>query len=168
MQAIKLGTSSSRARMLTHALRVEYLTVRWNVIEGVVAIAAALAAGSVALLAFGIDSFVECASGGILIWRLRAERSAQHAAAIKRLDRRAHQLVGWSLFALAAWVVFDAATALYKQEHPEPSTVGLVLLVLSSRRCTGSRGRSVARRQRLKVARSWPTPSRPRHVSGCP
>lgn len=131
MQVVKLGTSSSRARMLAHALRLEYLTVGWNVIEGVVAIAAALAAGSVALLAFGIDSFVECTSGAILIWRLRAERSAKDAAAIKRLDRRAHQLVGWSLFALAAWVVFDATTALYTQEHPEPSTVGLVLLVLS-------------------------------------
>ena len=131
MQGIQLGTSSSRARMLAHALRLEYLTVGWNVIEGVIAIAAALAAGSVALLAFGIDSFVECASGAILIWRLRAERSAKDAAAIKRLDRRAHQLVGWSLFALAAWVVFDAATALHAQEHPEPSTAGLVLLVLS-------------------------------------
>lgn len=131
MEAVLLKTPASRARTLAHALRLEYLTVGWNVIEGVVAIAAALAAGSVALLAFGIDSFVECASGGVLIWRLKAERTAKDAAAIERLDRRAHQLVGWSLFALAAWVVFDASKALWLQEHPEPSTVGMVLLVLS-------------------------------------
>ena len=94
MEAVLLRPPVSRARTLAHALRLEYLTVGWNVIEGVVAIAAALAAGSVALLAFGIDSFVECASGAILIWRLRAEKTAKDAAAIERLDRRAHQLVG--------------------------------------------------------------------------
>ncbi len=131
MEAALRRTPGARARTLAHALRLEYLTLGWNVIEGGVAIAAALAAGSIALLAFGIDSFVECASGAILIWRLRAENAAKDAAAIERLDRRAHQLVGWSLFALAAWVVFDASKALYTQERPEPSTVGMVLLVLS-------------------------------------
>jgi divalent metal cation (Fe/Co/Zn/Cd) transporter len=131
MEAALRESPPTRARTLSHALRLEYLTVGWNVIEGVVAIAAALAAGSVALLAFGIDSFVECASGAILIWRLRAEKTANDAVAIERLDRRAHQLVGGSLFALAAWVVFDAAKALVTQEHPEPSAVGMALLVLS-------------------------------------
>lgn len=126
-----LQTPGARAGTVARALRLEYLTVGWNVIEGAVAIAAAIAAGSVALLAFGIDSFVECASGAILIWRLRAERAAVDAAAIERLDRRAHQLVGWSLFALAAWVLFDASKALWLQERPEPSVVGLVLLALS-------------------------------------
>ena len=128
---IVLGTPRTRARNLSRALRLEYLTVGWNVVEGVVAVAAALAAGSVALLAFGIDSFVECASGAILIWRLRAERTAADRAAVERLDRRAHQLVGVSLFALAAWVVFDASHSLWAQERPEPSTVGIVLLVIS-------------------------------------
>ena len=131
MDAVVLGTRNSRARTLSRALRLEYLTVGWNIVEGMVAVAAALAAGSVALLAFGIDSFVECASGAILIWRLRAERSATSAAAIDRLDRRAHQLVGWSLFALAAWVVFDASKSLYLRERPEPSVVGIVVMVAS-------------------------------------
>ncbi|MCB9508201.1 MAG: cation transporter [Myxococcales bacterium] len=116
---------------MSRALRLEYLTVGWNTIEGVVAVAAALAAGSVALLAFGIDSFVECASGVVLIWRLRAERTAADRAAVERLDRRAHQLVGWSLFALAGWVVFDASHALWTRDRPEPSAVGIVLLVVS-------------------------------------
>jgi divalent metal cation (Fe/Co/Zn/Cd) transporter len=131
MDAVLLRTPATRARNVSRALRLEYLTVGWNVIEGVVAIVAALAAGSVALLAFGIDSFVECASGAVLIWRLRAEKSARDAAAIDRLDRRAHQLVGWSLFALAAWVTFDASKAVYLGERPEASIVGVVLLVLS-------------------------------------
>ena len=131
MEAVLIETPVSRARTLSHALRLEYLTVGWNIIEGFVAIVAALAAGSVALLAFGIDSFVECTSGAVLIWRLHAEKTARDTAAIDRLDRRAHQLVGCSLFALAAWVVFDASKSLYTQERPEPSIVGMVLLVLS-------------------------------------
>ncbi len=61
---------NDRAALLKKASRLEYLTVGWNVVEGVIAVAAALAAGSVALLGFGLDSFVESTSGLILLWRL--------------------------------------------------------------------------------------------------
>lgn len=132
MDRILVRAPAPRARNVSRALRLEYLTIGWNIVEGVVAIAAALAAGSVALLAFGIDSFVECASGAVLIWRLHAERSAKDATAIERLDRRAHQLVGWSLFALAAWVVLDASKSLYLREEPDPSVIGIALLVAST------------------------------------
>lgn len=82
-----------RAGLLRRALLLEILTVGWNIIEGVIAITAALAAGSVALLGFGIDSFVESFSGGILLWRLRAERQDMSGAEIERLDRGARKLV---------------------------------------------------------------------------
>lgn len=122
---------SGRAEMRAHALRLEYLSIGWNVVEGVVAVAAALAAGSVALLGFGIDSFVETASAGILVWRLKAEDGAGDRAAVDRLDRRAHQLVGLSLFLLAAWVAFDATLTLWQRERPEASPVGIVLTSVS-------------------------------------
>lgn len=121
----------ARALQLRQALRLEYLTVGWNVVEGIVAVTASLAAGSIALLAFGIDSFVETSSGAILIWRLRAEAGAQDEEAVERLDRRARRLVGVSLFALAAWVVFDAGKALWTREQPRTSLVGMVLLSVS-------------------------------------
>jgi hypothetical protein len=95
-----------RTRHLRDALRLEYLTVGWNVIECVVAVTAALAARSVALLGFGLDSFVETASALVLVWRLTTERDAAAAgraldrAALERLDRRAHRLVGLSLITL--------------------------------------------------------------------
>lgn len=120
-----------RGEVLRHALRLEYLTVGWNVVEGVIAVTAALAAGSVALLGFGIDSFVESASGAVLIWRLLAERRAADRAAVERLDRRAHRLVGATLFLLAAYVAVDAGLALWNRERPEPSLVGIVLTVIS-------------------------------------
>ena len=121
----------ARHRLLDSALRLEYLTVGWNVVEGGIAVAAALAAGSVALLGFGIDSFVESASGLVLMWRLHGERRGRDPRAVERLDRRAHQLVGISLFALAAYITFDAATALAAHRIPERSTVGIVLTTIS-------------------------------------
>ena len=120
-----------RAPLRAYALRLEYLSIGWNVIEGVVAVAAALSAGSVALLGFGIDSFVETASAAILVWRLRAEAGARDRAAIERLDRRAHRLVGLSLFLLAAWVVLDASLTLWERERPRASLVGIVLTAVS-------------------------------------
>lgn len=120
-----------RASLVRKALGLEYLTVGWNVVEGVVAVGAALAAGSVALLAFGIDSFVESTSGAVLIWRLLAERRTRDAAAIERIEHRARRLVAVSLFALAAWVTFDAVNALWSGEHPDASIVGIVLTAVS-------------------------------------
>jgi divalent metal cation (Fe/Co/Zn/Cd) transporter len=128
---------TDRSRHLRDALRLETLTIGWNVIEGVVAVTAALAAHSVALLGFGLDSFVETASALILVWRLRVERDAATAgraldrAAVERLDRRAHRLVGLSLFLLAAYVAFDALGALWRSERPEPSLPGIAITALS-------------------------------------
>lgn len=118
-----------RRVLLDRALRLEYLTVGWNVIEGVIAVAAALAAGSVALLGFGIDSFVECLSGGILIWRLRAETAGTPH---EDLDRKAHRLVALSLFALALYVAWDATWSLIRHEIPRPSLVGIALTAVSA------------------------------------
>ncbi|MDQ3036752.1 MAG: cation transporter [Myxococcota bacterium] len=123
---------AARQRALRRGLRLEYLTVGWNVVEGVVAVWAALAAGSIALLGFGIDSFVESASGLVLIWRLRAEaRGGLGQRAIESIEHRARRFVGASLFALAAWVAFDAGSALWGGERPEPSIVGIVLTSVS-------------------------------------
>lgn len=122
---------SVRRASLPQALRLEYLTVGWNVIEGIVAVAAALAAGSIALLGFGIDSFVECASGLVLIWRLGAERRGMGEEEIERLDYRARRLVGASLFLLAAYIAGDAALALWRRERPAASFVGIGLTVVS-------------------------------------
>lgn len=120
-----------RERAVGQALRLEYLTIGWNVVEGLVAVAAAVVAGSVALLGFGIDSFVESVSGAVLVWRLLAERRGADPERVERLDATAHKLVGASLFLLAAYVAFDAVSALWTRERPHPSVVGIVLTVVS-------------------------------------
>ncbi len=120
-----------RSANVARGLRLEYLTVGWNVVEGLVSVWAAVAASSVALLGFGVDSFVETSSGLILIWRLRAERGTRDAEEIERLDQRAQKLVGLSLFLLAAYIAFDAAKALISRERPEPTAIGIGITALS-------------------------------------
>ena len=124
---------NERKALLRKASRLEYLTVGWNVVEGVIAVGAALAAGSVALMGFGLDSFVESTSGLILLWRLSKEQGSPETSAedIERLDRRAHRLVAATLFLLAAYIAIDSGLALWNGEHPEVSIVGLGLVSLS-------------------------------------
>src|SRR5574338_1187085 len=123
---MSLAAAPARRALLHRALRLEYLTVGWNLVEGAIAISAALVAGSVALLGFGIDSFVESISGSVLVWRLRAEAAGgRDEETIERFERRAARLVGISFFALAAYIVFDAITTLLSQERPDASPVGI-------------------------------------------
>ncbi|MCY4368354.1 MAG: cation transporter [bacterium] len=120
-----------RKRLLRRALRLEWLTVSWNAVEGVIAVVAAAAAGSVALLGFGIDSFVEAASGAVILWRIWAERRATDAARIARVDDIARRGVAASLWLLALYVAADAIMALIAGERPSASAVGVALLVAS-------------------------------------
>lgn len=123
--------ATDRPLLLGRALRLEFLTVGWNVIEGVIAIAAAIAAGSVALLGFGIDSFVESASGSVLIWRLLAERRTTDEERIEHVERRAQRLVAASLALLAAYIAWDSITSILAGDRPEPSPVGIALAAVS-------------------------------------
>jgi len=142
------AATRERSVAVGRALQLEYLTVTWNLVEGLVAVAAALAAGSVAILGFGIDSFVECLSAFVLIWRLRAERHSR--ASPKQLDtleHRARKLVAASLFVLAAYIAFDAVHTLWSAERPAFSTIGVILLAISLgvMRWLASAKRSLAR-----------------------
>lgn len=112
-------------------MRLEWFTVGWTALEALVGIVAAVAACSVALLGFGVDSVIEAASAGVLIWRLHAERGAEDLESIRRLDLRAHRLVALSLVALALYIVADACLTLWHRDHPHPSSVGIGLMVVT-------------------------------------
>lgn len=121
-----------RPESVHRALRLEYLTVGWNVVEGIVAVTAALLVGSVAILGFGIDSFVECASALVMIWRLRAQRDHRMSGErLEAIEHRARQLVAGSLFLLGAYITFDAGQTLWTGDKPSFSPVGAALLALS-------------------------------------
>lgn len=101
------------------------LTVAWNAVEAVVAIVSGLGAGSAALLGFGLDSLIEGSSGTVLLWRLHGD------AGDEGRDELALRLVGVSFLALAAWVAWDAGSALWRAEVPDESMVGIVLAAVS-------------------------------------
>lgn len=125
-------TTGDRAGLLRRGLRLEYLTVGWNIVEGLIAIGAGLAAGSVALIGFGIDSFVESGSGSALIWRLRAETSGgADEERLEQIERRAERFVGVSFLLLGAYVAYEAVQTLLAQDHPAASPVGIALTLLS-------------------------------------
>ena len=124
--------TGSRAALLSRGLRLEYLTVGWNIAEGVIAIAAGLAAGSIALLGFGVDSFVESVSGSILIWRLRAEWiGGADDGRIEQVEHRASRLVAVSFLLLAGYVAFEAVRSLIAQDRPDGSPIGIGLTLVS-------------------------------------
>ena len=115
------------------ALRLSYFTVGYNVLEGLASVAAGAAAGSVALVGFGLDSFVESLSGGVMIWRFRGADGGAHGCGseAERKERRALKLVGYTFFVLGAYVLFEAARKLLSGERPEASWLGVAITVVS-------------------------------------
>jgi len=125
-------TTATRAQLLRRGLSLEYLTVGWNVVEGLIAVGAGLAAGSIALIGFGVDSFVESISGSVLIWRVRAEAvGGAGEERIEHVERRASRLIAVSFLILAAYVAFEAVRTLIAQDRPDASPVGIALTAVS-------------------------------------
>lgn len=120
---------TERRTLLRRAVLLAWFTVAWNVVEGVVAIAAALVAGSRALLGFGLDSGVESLSASVVLWRLYAERrDPERAEAVERLALR---LIGVTFFVLAAFIALESVRSLVIQAEPDASVVGIVLTAVS-------------------------------------
>ena len=119
----------NRVALLRRGVVLESVTVGYNALEGIVAIAAGLAAGSIALTGFGIDSVIEVTSGALLWWRLRAELGS--APLGPTVERRAARGAGLLLLALGVYIAADSARLLLTGSHPESSPVGIVLTVLS-------------------------------------
>ena len=118
-----------RSQLLDRALQLAYFTVVWNVGEGIVAIWAAVASGSDALLGFGLDSGVESLSGLVLIWRLNVERRTVERT--EDAEAKALKLIGATFFLLAAYVAFESITSLLNVERPGVTLVGLGITTLS-------------------------------------
>jgi divalent metal cation (Fe/Co/Zn/Cd) transporter len=100
-----------------------WLTILWNALEGVIAIAAGAAAGSLALIGFGLDSFIEVFAAGVVLWQLRGITEER--------ERRALRLIALSFFVLAVYVIIEAGRGLSADHHPGESLVGIVLAITS-------------------------------------
>src|SRR6266545_5582522 len=106
--------TGSRADAVRPALLLTYITLGWMTIEGAAALLLGWASKSLLLEAFGIDSVIELFSAAVLLWRLRVESSdtatSEH---VNLVERRAARLVGYSLYALVAYVVLNSGYGLF-------------------------------------------------------
>jgi divalent metal cation (Fe/Co/Zn/Cd) transporter len=125
---VTLGVRADRAHALRQSRWLNAATIGWNTVEGVVAVAAGLAAGSVSLVGFGADSAIEVSAALVLAWRLHQER---HEGCMQNADRRATRLIAASFAVLAAYVAVEAVRDLITVARPDESIVGVVMAALS-------------------------------------
>jgi len=108
--------------------QLEYFTIAWNSLEGLVALVAGALAGSISLVGFGIDSFIEVTSGGVLLWRMSIDADVQKRERRERLSLR---IVGVCFLALAAYVGYESISDLAGRKTPEHSIPGIILACAS-------------------------------------
>jgi len=108
------------ARLLERGLRLEYLTLAWNVVGSAVVVLSAIAAHSVALAGFGLDSLIEIFASLIVVWQLRGVNQNR--------ERRALRLIGLAFFGLALYVLLQSGYSLIMQARPDTSVVGIAWL----------------------------------------
>jgi divalent metal cation (Fe/Co/Zn/Cd) transporter len=121
--SLERGQRVRRARLLA------WFTILWNSVEGIVGIGSGLVAGSIALVGFGVDSYVEVLSGAVVVWRLSKERHGEELS--EAAEHRALRIIAASFFVLAAGVAGESVRKLVTGEHPSASAAGVVLTVVS-------------------------------------
>jgi divalent metal cation (Fe/Co/Zn/Cd) transporter len=124
------ASQADRRILIRQAFRLEWLTIGWMAIEAVVAVGSGIAAHSLTLVAFGVDSVIELISAGVLLWRLAVE--LRRGEEFSEAAERAASLIGGALlFALAAYVVADAGWTLWQGEGQAFSLQGLILALFA-------------------------------------
>ena len=117
-----------RDAMVQRGRRLEYFTIGWNCLEGVVAVLAGAFAGSISLVGFGIDSFIEVTSGATLLWRMSVDANQQTR---ERNEGVSIRVVGVCFIALAVYVAYESVLDLIGRKAPQHSLAGIVLACVS-------------------------------------
>ncbi len=131
-QTVHDSDSLERKRWIRRGLRLSILSIAWNVLEGIVALVSGVAAGSVALVGFGIDSFIETASAVIVGWRFSYEMSGKSESLAAKAESRAARLTGLLLLVLAVFILAESGRRLLGVgREPKPSATGIILTMIS-------------------------------------
>jgi divalent metal cation (Fe/Co/Zn/Cd) transporter len=123
-----METVLDRQGMARRGKRLEYFTIGWNTLEGLVAVFAGAVAGSISLLGFGIDSFIEVTSGTVLLWRMSVDADALKR---ERNEMFSLRIVSVCFLALALYVGYESVSDLVSRKAPEHSIAGIVLACVS-------------------------------------
>jgi divalent metal cation (Fe/Co/Zn/Cd) transporter len=108
--------------------RLEYFTIAWNSLEGLVALVAGAFAGSISLVGFGIDSLIEVTSGTVLLWRMSVDADVESRERNEKLSLR---IVGFCFLALVIYITYEAVSDLARKTAPEHSIPGIALACVS-------------------------------------
>ena len=127
-EGVLLTKEANRLSLVRRGRYLEYFTIAYNSLEGLIAVVAGLFAGSIALVGFGFDSLIEVTSGAVLLWRLHADVDEARRERVEAISVR---LVGACFILLALYVTFDSIKSLIRHETPTESIVGIVLAAVS-------------------------------------
>jgi len=122
------GTILVRAKAAERGRKLEYFTITWNALEGVLAIGLGAIAGSIYLVGFGLDSFIEVMSGAALLWRMSVDADVERR---ELNERRALRIVGICFLLLAAYISYESGADLMFKRVPEHSLLGIILACVS-------------------------------------
>ena len=117
-----------RTAVVRRGRRLEHFTIAWNAMEGLVAVVAGAIAGSISLVGFGMDSFIEVTSGSVLLWRMSVDAQVQRR---ELNETRALRIVGVCFLVLAAYITYESVLELWSRRAPEHSIPGIVLACVS-------------------------------------
>ena len=117
----------TRASDVRSGIRIEILSLAWMVVEMAVSIYAGIAAGSVLLAAFGIDSLIEIVSSVVLLWRLQVESRGGNLERVEQAEKTATRIVAILLALLSIYVLVTAVSGLLSQSRPESSPLGIAV-----------------------------------------
>jgi len=121
-------TALSRHAITQRGRKLEYFTIAWNSVEGIVAVVAGVVAGSISLVGFGVDSFIEVTSGAVLLWRMSIDGDEHQR---ERAEQMTLRTVGACFLVLAAYVGYEALNNLLEKRTSEHSLPGIILACVS-------------------------------------
>lgn len=127
-QEVLITSDANRLSLVRRGRYLEYFTIGYNSIEGLIAVTAGVMAGSIALVGFGFDSLIEVTSGAVLLWRLQADVDEGRRERVEAISLR---IVGICFIVLAIYVSYDSVKSLIRRETPQESLVGIVLAAVS-------------------------------------
>jgi divalent metal cation (Fe/Co/Zn/Cd) transporter len=125
---VATATTPNRQDLVRRGQRLEYFTIGYNSVEGLVSIVAGLIAGSVSLIGFGLDSGIEVVSGMALLWRFHHDLNRFRREQVERITLR---IVGWCFVALALYIAYESGSTLIRHEPPERSIPGIIVAAVS-------------------------------------
>jgi divalent metal cation (Fe/Co/Zn/Cd) transporter len=118
----------TRAAISRRGRNLEYFTIAWNTLEGLVAIVVGAIAGSISLVGFGIDSFIEVTSGAALLWRMAVDADIHER---ERNEKRALRVVGLCFIGLSVYIAYESIADLLHERASEHSIPGMILACVS-------------------------------------